>query len=386
MTSGPLRIGLNLLYLVPGAGGAGTYARQLMPALLEVEPETELTAFVTRRVPEAVLSEPWAEPVEWVRYEVEPASRRALFAQMVEVPLAASKRGLDVVHSPANIGLLTTRRAANVVSALDLIWLHRATSPLSRRERLGAKLVFSLCVRAADRILTISEATKRDLVATIGLDPDRIDVTPLGVGATDRQATPEAELRRRFSLGDSPVLLCVAQKQPHKNLPSLIRALPEVDSALLVLAGAAAPHERELKALADELGVSARVRFLDWLSEPDLEGLYRTASGFVLPSFIEGFGLPVLEAMRFGTPVACSGRSALLEVADDAALLFDPTDQKAVTDAVRRLLLDERLRQDLARRGLERSRQFTWRETAAATLAAYRTAIAAHRNRRLRES
>src|SRR5207247_1818601 len=175
------------------------------------------------------------------------------------------------------------------------------------------------------------------------------------------------------------LLRCVSQKQPHKNLSSLIRSLPEVASAALVLAGASAPHERELRALADELGVSERVRFLDWVPDADLRGLYREATGFVLPSFIEGFGLPVLEAMRVGTPVACSNRSALLEVADDAALLFDPSDQAAVTDAVRRLLFEEALRRDLIGRGYERSREFTWRKTAEATLASYRAAIAARR-------
>jgi glycosyltransferase involved in cell wall biosynthesis len=377
----PLRVGLNLLYLVEGAGGAGRYARELMPALLALEPETRLTAFVTTHVQEAVLDEPWAGEVEWIRYPVEPGTRRALFTQLVNLPRAAARRNLDVLHSPANIGLLATRGAANVVTLLDLIWLHPETTPLSRRERLTGKLVFTRCARSADRVLTISEATKRDLVRTVGLDPDRIDVTPLGVRGDEVEATAEGELRRRLALGDSPFLLTVAQKQPHKNLLSVIRALPELDAGTqLVLAGAPAPHERDLRSLAAELGVSKRVRFVDWVSDPELEGLYRAATAFVLPSFIEGFGLPVLEAMRHGTPVACSGQSALLEVADDAALLFDPADQRAVTDSLRRLLGDARLRAELAERGRERSRQFTWKRTAAATLASYRRALAVRRS------
>lgn len=351
----------------------------MIPALLEAEPDTELTAFVTKQVPESVSREPWAERVDWVRYGVAPGTRAALAMQMLRLPAQAAKRRLDILHSPANIGVLKTFRAANVVTLLDLIWLHPETTPLSPRERLSQRLVFTRCARAADRVLTISEATKRDLVETIGLRPDRVDVTPLGVGDEDGDSTPEAELRERYELGSAPLLLCVAQKQPHKNLSSLIRSLPEVDAAVLVLAGASAPHERELRALAAGLGVSERVRFLDWVPDPDLRGLYRAARGFVLPSFIEGFGLPVLEAMRAGAPVACSNRSALLEVADDAALLFDPSDQAAVTGAVRRLLSDEALRHDLVARGLERSSEFTWRRTAEATLASYRTAIAARR-------
>jgi glycosyltransferase involved in cell wall biosynthesis len=367
----PLKVGLNLLYLVRGAGGAGTYARELMPALLEVEPKTEVTAFTTHRVPEDAL----IEGVEWVRYEVEPASRRALWTQHVEIPREAGRCGLDLVHSPANIGIVAMRRAANVVTALDLIWLHPETTPLGPRERFRAKVLFGLCARAADRILAISEATKTDLVETLGFDPGKIDVTPLAVSEHLVEPTPEAELRQRLGLDGAPFVLTVAQKQPHKNLGALIQAMSDVDGAGLVLAGESEAHEQELRALADRLGVEGRVRFVDWVSDADLQGLYRSATCFVLPSLIEGFGLPVLESMRHGTPVACSDRSALAEVADGAALLFDPDDQRAVTDAVHRLVDDEDLRADLAERGRKRCDEFSWERTAKETLAAYRRAI-----------
>jgi glycosyltransferase involved in cell wall biosynthesis len=376
----PLGIGLNLLYLVEGAGGAGRYAKELMPALLGLEPESRLTAFVTTSVQDELLREPWAEEIDWLRYDVRPGSRRALVTQMLEIPFAAARRRLDVMHSPANIGLLKTVRAANVVTLLDLIWFHPETSPLSRRERVTSTLVFTRCAKAADRVLTISEATKHDLVETIGLNPDRIDVTPLGVGGDGVEPVGEREVRTRLALGDAPFVLVVAQKQPHKNLPSVIRAVSELEPPIqLVLAGAPAPHERELQRLAEDLGVSGRVRFVDWVSDAELQALYRAARVFALPSFIEGFGLPILEAMRQGTPVACSGQSALSEVAGDAALLFDPGDQRSVTNAIRRVLGDEELRTELVARGRERSRQFTWQRTAEVTLAAYRRALADRR-------
>jgi alpha-1,3-rhamnosyl/mannosyltransferase len=144
--------------------------------------------------------------------------------------------------------------------------------------------------------------------------------------------------------------------------------------AQLVLPGAPTEYENELRSLAENLGVADRVRFPAWVSDAELEALYASATCFVLPSLIEGFGLPVLEAMARGVPVACSDRPALPEVVGDAALLFDPTDQAAVTDAVRRLLTDKELRESLSARGLERARQFSWRRTAEATLASYRLA------------
>src|SRR5205085_12114988 len=123
--------------------------------------------------------------------------------------------------------------------------------------------------------------------------------------------------------------------------------------------------------LADQLNVSERVRFLDWIEDADLTALYRHAACFSLPSQIEGFGLPVLEAMAHGTPVACSDRWSLPEVAGDAALLFDPDDQTAITAALGRLLEDRALAEELGRKGVERARSFTWERTARATLASY---------------
>jgi glycosyltransferase involved in cell wall biosynthesis len=377
-----LRVGLNLIFMTAAAGGAGRYARELIPAMLTLESELRMTAFTSSDLPQTILEEPWAGEIEWIHYPHAAASRRALVAQMVELPRAAAQRKLDVVHSPANIGLLGTFGVANVVTLLDLIWLHRETSPLGPRQRLRAKLLFVRCARAADRVLTISEATKRDLVATLGLEPERIDVTPLGVADRESRATPEAELRTRLRLGSAPFVLCVAQKQPHKNLESLIRAIAHVPDAGVVLAGAREAHEDRLRELAGRDGVAERVHFVDWVDDADLEGLYRAARCFVLPSLVEGFGLPLLEAMRHGLPVACSDRSSLPEVVGDAALLFDPTDQEAVTAAVLRLVRDEALRRDLAERGRERARTFSWSRTAARTLASYRLAIAARSARR----
>ena len=233
-------------------------------------------------------------------------------------------------------------------------------------------------------MIAISDAARDDFVTNLGLDASRIDVTPLGVRAP-ATALPEpereAELRRRLGLDGGQVVLCVAQKRPYKNLGALIRAASQLDKRpLVVLVGAPTPHEEELRRLAAELGVQEQVRFVGWLSEADLEAIYRLAACFVLPSLIEGFGLPVLEAMARDVPVACSNRTAMAEVAGDAALLFDPDDQQAVTESIRRLLRDRELASSLVQRGRERVRMFTWERTAAASFASYRRAVAAKRS------
>jgi glycosyltransferase involved in cell wall biosynthesis len=185
----------------------------------------------------------------------------------------------------------------------------------------------------------------------------------------------EEDVRASLRL-DGPVILSVAQKRPYKNLGTLIRAMADLaERATLVLVGSPTAHEEELRALARQLGVEENVRFPGWVSEPELEGLYRLASCFVLPSLIEGFGLPVLEAMARGVAIACSDRPSLPEVAGNAALLFDPEDQQAVTNAIRRLLDDRELAARLVERGRERVRLYTWERTAEATLASYRRAV-----------
>jgi glycosyltransferase involved in cell wall biosynthesis len=382
-----VRIGLNLLFLWEGSGGTGTYVRGLLPALLREEPSLSLTAFVSSHAPKDLLDQDWSTEVEWVHWNLNISERRTLVAQMVGLPVAAARRRLDVLHSPANVGPLLTSRTAKVVTLLDLIWLHEGEdSGLHGWSRTSMRLSSLASARAADRVLAISSSARDDLVRTGGLDSDSVDVTLLGVdGGEPPAGTPASELRERFRLGEGPIVLSVAQKRRYKRLDTLIRALPELDQAVtLVLPGTPTPHEAELRALADELGVSERLHLLDWISVDDLHGLYRAAACFVLPSRIEGFGLPVLEAMRHGTPVACSDRTALPEVAGDAAVLFDPDDQAAVTLAVRRLLEDEGLREDLVERGRARSRLLSWDRTAAATLASYRRAVEERRSGLLR--
>jgi alpha-1,3-rhamnosyl/mannosyltransferase len=269
-----------------------------------------------------------------------------------------------------------------VVSLMDLIWLHRPEEwEASPRVHSTMRRRVETAVDHADRILAISEATAEDIARTLVVPRRRIGVTPLAADPPRVDPTPEQALRARLDLGEARIVLCVAQKRPYKNLHTLVRALPALaPDVVLVLSGAPTPYEAQLRALADELRVTMRLRFPDWLSEADLEGLYALSAAFVLPSLIEGFGLPILEAMQRGLPVACANTSALPEVAGDAALLFDPENQAEIDAAMGRLLEDEELAQDLRARGHRRAARFTWQDTGAATLAGYRHALDARQS------
>ena len=171
-------------------------------------------------------------------------------------------------------------------------------------------------------------------------------------------------------------MLSVLAKRPHKNAARLIEAFAQVPDGVLVIPGYSTRYEQELEERIEELELGSRVRLLGWVDDATLDGLYRAADCFVFPSLAEGFGLPVLEAMLRGAPVACSNATSLPEVAGDAALLFDPLDVDAIAVSIRRILEDGELAERLRAAGLDRAKRFSWEETAQRTLACYRKALA----------
>jgi alpha-1,3-rhamnosyl/mannosyltransferase len=226
--------------------------------------------------------------------------------------------------------------------------------------------------------VTPSEATKGDVVEILGIDPERVDVVPHGPGRPAGDSVGEADLRRRYGLGDAPIVFCPAVGFGYKNFDRLLAAFASVTrstDAKLVQVGWPAVEGAALREQARELGVGDRVRFLGWIDDRTIEGLYSAASLLMQPSLAEGFGLPVLEAMRRDLPVACSNASALPEVAGDAAEMFDPRDTDAIAQAMLRLLSDSGRRQELIERGRRRARQFSWERAAEAMLEVYARAL-----------
>jgi glycosyltransferase involved in cell wall biosynthesis len=362
-------VGLNLVFLVPGeTGGMEVAARELIPALVAAAPELRFTAFVGREAGPG----PWGDLIEVVTVPVR-ASRRLEWVggeQLLLPPLAARAR-VDLLHS-----LASTAPASGpfrrVVTVHDLIYARFPEAHAGLRA-LGMRVLVPLAVRRSDRVIADSQSTSRDLVDLLGVPPAKIDVVPLGLGTVARALpAPEALVRRRLGLGDRPVLLSLSAKRPHKNLAALLEALAMLDERpVLVLAGYATAYEHELRGRAHELGLDDDVRWPGWLEAAELEGLWALSGAFVFPSLYEGFGLPVLEAMARGVPVACSTAASLPEVAGAAALLFDPRDPRAIAAALARLPAEaERLR----RAGLARAAEFTWERSARETIAAYRRA------------
>jgi glycosyltransferase involved in cell wall biosynthesis len=239
------------------------------------------------------------------------------------------------------------------------------------------RVLVPLAVRRSHRVITDSQASKRDLVGLLGAKPELVDVVPLGLGTTLRvDPAPEDVIRRRLGLGDRPVLLSLSAKRPHKNLVALLEALALMPHRpILVLAGYPTAFEQTLRARAQALGLADDVRWPGWLDSSELEGLWAIAAAFVFPSLYEGFGLPVLEAMARGVPVVCSTAASLPEVAGDAALMFDPHDRRALAAALALVLAGGPDVERLKRAGLARAALFTWERTARGTLESYRRVL-----------
>jgi glycosyltransferase involved in cell wall biosynthesis len=378
-----MRVGLNLLHLVPGeTGGSELYARRLIPALKAARPDLELVAFAGREATPSLRSEAWASGVEVVRLGVSARSRiRRVAAEQTLLPAAAGRARIDLLHN-----LFTTAPAfpgiPQVTTILDVIY-KRHPETHAGLLRYGMAVLVPLAARRSRRVIAISEDAKADIVELLGIPAERVDVTLLGPGLPDHVApVPEDELRGRLGLGERPIVLTVSAKRPHKNLERLFEAfgrLPEASDAVLVVPGYATTFEEELRRLTP-LRARDRIRFAGWVEDGELDGLYRAATCLILPSLAEGFGLPVLEAMTRGTPVACSNASSLPEVAGGAALYFDPTDVEAMALALRQILENRPLRERLRQAGFDQARKFSWRSTACATLGSYERALATARS------
>ena len=375
-----MHVGLNLVYLVPGeTGGMEVYARELIPQLLEqAPPGTRFTAFVNREA--AAAGGPWSELSAAVTVPVRARRREQwVIGEQGLLPALARRGRVDLLHSLASTAPLRGR-FARVVTIHDLIYARFPEAHPGLRDR-GMRVLVPAAARRSDRVIAISQSTRSDIVQLLGVSAQRIDVVPQGVNAIGAaSAPPEPETRARFALDQREVVLSLSAKRPHKNLLALLGALALISPErrpLLVLPGYSTWHEAELRARAVQLGVDGDVRLLGWLEGEELEGLWALARAFVFPSLYEGFGLPVLEAMARGVPVACSRASSLPEVAGGAALLFDPHSEPAIAQAIERLLGDEAERARLVALGRERAGQFTWRRTARLTLDSYMRALAA---------
>lgn len=330
-----------------GDYGIGTYIRGLLGGLVALRDQDEYVVLAPASARALI-------PVELEHVAVD--APHYSISELFRVGAAANRLRADVLHAPHYVVPFTSTPV--VVTIHDIIHLRKKhanpAAPLYARTMLGR------AVRKSARILTVTEAVKRDIVGRFGCDEGKITVTPNGV---ERRFTPAGTRLVR----ERPYLLFVGNDKPHKNLERLVEAFSRsraAGSVELLLAGGSFAR------FGGRPGVTA----MGFVADEELPALYRGAMALLMPSLDEGFGLPALEAMACGTAVVTSSAPALMEVTADAALHADALDLEAMAAAIDRIAADGSLRAALASRGVERARAFTWERCASLTRDVYRAA------------
>lgn len=376
-----MRLGVAAFGTDGAKSGIGSYLRQWFEALDASVANVDVDVLAPRSemnelVPETLIGrrEAMADTLR--------SPMRSMLWHQGGLPLSARRLGWDVAFLPAANRRLAAWMPCPTVGTVHDLAMARVRSKYDRVHSAYFHTLLPALIRRLTRVVTVSEFSKRDIVELAQVDPSRIHVIPHGVNR-DRfhpQDDPGSE-QIRVDLGlRAPYLLYVARlEHPGKNHVALIRAFDRVKTRLaaphqLVLAGSPWNGAEEVYAEARRARHSKDIVFTGFTREAALPALYRGAEAYVFPSLYEGFGMPLLEAMASGTPIACSNTSSLPEVAGDAAEYFDPIVPESVEAALEALISNPKRRADLVERGLQRARAFTWRASVDKTLTVLRDA------------
>jgi glycosyltransferase involved in cell wall biosynthesis len=266
-----------------------------------------------------------------------------------------------------------------VIATIHDLSFEHLPETFNRRSRVQLRLTVRRTARRAARILTLSEFSRRDISETYKIDLDRIAVTPAAASPHFAPITSEAELevvRQKYGI-QRDYILSLSSIQPRKNLVRLIEAYSYLhehkgsELPQLVIAGKKGWLESEVFRVAKQSAAANHIVFTGYVSEAELPALYSGALCFVYPSYFEGFGLPVVEAMQCGAPVIVANRTSLPEVVGDAGILIDPFNHKDIAQAIDQLISNPAARHDLRQLGIERAKAFNWLDTARQTLQVY---------------
>ncbi|MDH7474646.1 MAG: glycosyltransferase family 1 protein [Anaerolineae bacterium] len=375
MPASTAHIGLNALLLSLSAdyrgAGANSYIYHLLCHLDKMDGQYRYTAFLSDRR----FATGGRMALYFTRWPTYRPVARVMWEQIVQPGVLRQKR-IDLVHGLAFVTPLLSS-CPTVVTIFDLSFL-RFPKSFRRANRAYLRLFTPLSARRAQRVIAISEHTKRDIVHLLGVPAEKVEVIYCGV-ETDFYPRSVAEVqafRQQKGLPERFVLF-VGTLEPRKNVRRLIEAYAQIRDlgVKLIIVGGKGWLYDDIFASVERLGLSSEVLFAGYVPAEELPLWYNSAELFVFPSLYEGFGLPPLEAMACGTPVVSSDAASLPEVVGEAGLLVAPQDVEGLAEAMRRVLGDRSLREQLRERGLQQARQFSWEKTARQTITVYQQVL-----------
>jgi glycosyltransferase involved in cell wall biosynthesis len=346
--------------------GIGTYIRNVLLGLARLDQSTEYIVLCRPADVDAISA------LGTNFRAVAEAARPYSLGEQVWIPLSLVRERAHLLHEPHYV-LPPATRCRSVVTIHDCIHLMFPQYLPGRLAHTYARMSMWSAVHKSDRILTVSEASKRDILRFFDIPEDKVVVIYNAID--ERFLVPADEqrmdlIRQRYQL-DHPFLLYVGNIKPHKNLERLIDAFGRARAGgladlRLVIIGDEISKYPPLRQSVHRHRLDKYVRFLGFQPYDTLAAFYRLARAFVFPSIYEGFGLPPLEAMACGAPVVTSNVSSLPEIAGNAAILVDPYEPASIADGIRRAVTDEGLRAQVIERGFARARDFSWGESVAA--------------------
>lgn len=363
-----MRIGIDAHMLGDRSGGNESFYSNILKQM-QFAADDEVFLFVKKGIDVSAYEDRFQivaleSHSPWMRY-------------FVELPRLCKKYQLDLLHTQYFVPFW---RPCPVVCTIHDICFEYYKDIFTRQEYTYQKLLIPYAAKHSKLVFTVSANSKKDIITHYGLPEDRVVVTHNSVSDDFCRLTPEeldeAELREKFGIGSGKFIVTVGNLQPRKNLPRLIRAYLQLkkrfdgELKLVIVGKKAWMYDDILKEASKD---SEGIILTDYVETRDLIRLYNAASCFVYPSFFEGFGIPPLEAMACGTPVAVANTTSLPEIVGEAGIYFDPFSEEDIENCLERLLMDEALVKELKVKMNDQVKKFSWKESAAKIVESYRT-------------
>lgn len=371
-----MRIGIDARFYGPQAKGLGRYSEKLIQYLAGLDKKNQYVIFLTKNnFSDFISTSPNFK-------KVEADYRWYTLAEQIHMPRAIAKEKIDLMHFPHfNVPLLY--RGKFIVTIHDLILTH---FPTQRASTLGPlkyfikhrayKKVISQAIKKSKKIITVSNYTKKEIIDTFKVNPSKIEVTY--EACSDFKSTLAHIDKEKFfkEMGIfSPYILYVGNAYPHKNLELLLEAFKDVITEKidlqLVLVGKMDYFFERLKNLVNRLKLEKKVVFPGYVTDEELKAFYQNAKLYIFPSKVEGFGLPPLEAMAQGLPVVSSSSSSLPEILGNAAYYFNPDKKEEISMAIKEVLANDKLREEMKKNGYNQVKKYNWEKLAEQTLNIY---------------
>jgi glycosyltransferase involved in cell wall biosynthesis len=372
-TNMALPIGIDGTPLLGQRSGVGNYTGRLLAAMMETRPSWEFLLYSNKPIDSLEPALAHAKQI----YNL--SARKRLLWMHFMLPRIIQRSQPHLCHFPNAMAPMWFGKPFILTIHDASLFLHSEYHPLARI--LSIRLALPKLARRASAVITVSNHARDDLIRVLGLPQDKITVI---YEAASREMRPETDpaclagLRKKYNLPER-YLLFVGTLDSRKNLVRLVRSYSQVRKMgfphRLVISGSTGWKIERLYEEIEQLSLQDSVVLTGYVPDEDLPGLLSMSSLFVFPSLFEGFGLPPLEAMACGTPVLSSASTSMPEICGDAAYYVDPEDEDSISSGIATLLRDEEYRRDLGRRGLERSRMFSWERAARETLEVYQQVL-----------